>query len=52
MSRINDTSNIAKLEDHATLEDTELNAVTGGTEAAQFRGRYQLRLDEAHQLLS
>ena len=30
MSKTNDTSKLATLEDHDTLEDTELHAVTGG----------------------
>jgi hypothetical protein len=32
MSRTNDTSNLAALEDRDTLEDTELRAVSGSTE--------------------
>jgi hypothetical protein len=30
MSKTNDTSNLATLEDHNTLADTELDVVTGG----------------------
>ena len=31
MSKTNDTSNLATFEDHDTLADSELDAVTGGT---------------------
>jgi hypothetical protein len=31
MSKTNDTSKLATLEDHGTLADTELDAVTGGS---------------------
>jgi hypothetical protein len=53
MSKTNDTSK----RDHATLEnrvlaDSELDAVSGGRDGGQFRGRYQLRLAEANSLLS
>ena len=34
MSKTNDTSNLATLEDHGALADSELDAVTGGTAAA------------------
>jgi hypothetical protein len=33
------------------LTEEELQIVAGGTQTAQFRGRYQLRLDEARALL-
>ena len=39
------------LEDRCALADAELEAVTGGREGEQFRGRYQLRLDEARDSL-
>jgi bacteriocin-like protein len=66
MRKSDDTLRPATLEDHHTLTDSELNAVTGGyvydstyvmgIVAAQtngaFQGRYQLRLDEANSLLS
>jgi hypothetical protein len=60
MSRTNDTSNVgygapkdpATLDDHGTLADSELEAVTGGRDSGAFRGRYQLRLEEANGLLS
>jgi hypothetical protein len=66
MSKSNDISNIATPDDHRPLADSELDAVSGGyvydgtyvvgvvasqTDGA-FRGRYQLRLDEANSLLS
>lgn len=41
-----DTSSVAASEDHRQLADGELHAVSGG------RGRYQLRLDDAKNLLS
>lgn len=33
------------------LAEEELQIVAGGTQTAQFRGRYQLRLDEARALV-
>jgi hypothetical protein len=38
MSKTNDTSRPAALEDHGTLADSELDAVSGGWSLA-FRGR-------------
>ena len=35
MSKTNDTSNIATLEDHDTLADSELDAVSGGFYAVE-----------------
>jgi hypothetical protein len=40
------------LEDHRTLDDAELDAVSGGGDNGAFRGRYQLRLETANGLLS
>jgi hypothetical protein len=36
MSKTNDTSNIATLEDHRPLADSELDAVTGGRTVGGF----------------
>ncbi len=47
MSKANDTSKFATFEHHDPLADRELDAVTGGRDGDQFRGRYQLRLEEA-----
>jgi hypothetical protein len=52
MSKCNDISNIATLDDHRPLADIELDTVTGGRDDGAFRGRYQLRLAEANGLLS
>ena len=41
-----DSSRVAAVEEHRQLADSELHAVSGG------RGRYQLRLDDANNLLS
>jgi hypothetical protein len=48
MSKTNDTPNFS----HGTLADSELDTVTGGRDDCAFRGRYQLRLEEANGLLS
>ena len=48
MSKTNDTPNFS----HGTLADSELDTVTGGRDDRAFRGRYQLRLEEANGLLS
>jgi len=47
MSKIDDNLRPATLEDRRPLADSELDAVTGGQDSHQFRGRYQLRMDEA-----
>jgi len=39
-------------EDRRTLDDAELDAVSGGGDSGAFRGRYQSRLDAANGLLS
>jgi hypothetical protein len=54
MSETNETSRPATLEDHCPLADSELDAVSGGdaSKNEMFRGRYQLRLDEARDLLA
>jgi len=39
-------------EDHHPLADSELDAVSGGSDSGAYQGRYQLRLSEADKLLS
>ena len=54
MSKAGDTSNLSHdtLDDHRSLADSELDAVSSGSDNGAFRGRYQLRLAEANGLLS
>ena len=39
MSKTNDTSRLATLENHDTIEDTELDAVTGAFYSVEHGGR-------------
>jgi hypothetical protein len=52
MSKNGDTSELghAKLENRV-LDDAQLDAVSGGRGAEQYRGRYQLQCEQAHELL-
>ena len=52
MSKSDDISNMATLDDHRPLADSELHAVSGGRDSGAYRGRYQLQLAEANNLLS
>jgi hypothetical protein len=49
MEKIMGESNVTS-RDELTID--ELDAVSGGSDSAAFRGRYQLRLAEANGLLS
>jgi hypothetical protein len=47
-----DSSRVVAVKDHRQLADSELHAVSGGRDSGAYRGRYQLQLAEANNLLS
>jgi hypothetical protein len=50
--RASDIEKTRELTEDRPFADTELDAVTGGSDSGAYRGRYQLRLSEADKLLS
>jgi len=52
MSKTNDTSRPAALEDHGTLADSELDAVTGGFIADLVRQSIQLANEAQYPMMS